>query len=127
MGKTKNELEGLTKVLFSNELQALSEKAALNNLVPGWINRVGDSDDPIFDIFNEKITPIVGIRIEDDGTVVKLNRASGTLGFHAHSRPWQEMDRTFHLLIACCAQSCRMHIYFEGMIETISIFPKATT
>ena len=60
-------------MLFSNELQALSEQAAFDNLVPGWINGVGDSDAPIFDIFNEKITPIVGIRIEDDGTVVKLN------------------------------------------------------
>ena len=73
VGVKKNELAGLTKVLFSEELQALSEQAVLNNVVPGWINRVGDMDDPIFDIFNEKITPIVGIRIEDDGTVVKIN------------------------------------------------------
>ena len=73
VGVRKNELAGLTKVLFSDELQALSEQAVLNNVVPGWINRVGDLNDPIFDIFNEKVTPIVGIRIEDDGTVVKIN------------------------------------------------------
>ena len=73
VGVIKNENEGLIKVLFSEELQALSDQAVLNNVVPGWINRVGDLEDPIFDIFNEKITPIVGIRIEDDGTVVKLN------------------------------------------------------
>ena len=73
VGVKKNELAGLTKVLFSEELQALSDQAVLNNVVPGWINRVGDLNAPIFDIFNEKITPIVGIRIEDDGTVVKLN------------------------------------------------------
>ena len=72
VGVVKNELAGLEKVLFSPELQALSDQAVLNNVVPGWINRVGDMDDPIFDIFNEKITPIVGIRIEDDGTVVKV-------------------------------------------------------
>ena len=72
VGVVKNELAGLEKVLFSPELEALSEQAVLNNVVPGWINRVGDMDDPIFAIFNEKITPIVGIRIEDDGTVVKL-------------------------------------------------------
>ena len=74
VGVVKNELAGLEKVLFSPELQALSDQAVLNNVVPGWINRVGDLDDPIFDIFNEKITPIVGIRIEDDGTVVKLDQ-----------------------------------------------------
>ena len=73
VGVKKNELAGLTKVLFSDELQALSDQAVLNNVVPGWINRVGDMEDPIFDIFNEKITPIVGIRIEDDGTVVRTN------------------------------------------------------
>ena len=72
-GIVKNELAGLEKVLFSEELQALSEQAVLNNVVPGWINRVGDLEDPIFDIFYEKITPIVGIRIEYDGTVVKVN------------------------------------------------------
>ena len=73
VGVKKNELAGLEKVLFSEELQALSDQAVLNNVVPGWINRVGDMNDPIFDIFNEKITPIVGIRIEEDGTVVKIN------------------------------------------------------
>ena len=50
----KNELDGLEKVLFSEELQALSDQAVLNNVVPGWINRVGYMDDPLFDIFNEK-------------------------------------------------------------------------
>ena len=73
VGIVKNELAGLEKVLFSEELQELSDQAVLNNVVPGWINRVGDLDDPIFDIFNEKITPIVGIRIEDDGAVVRVN------------------------------------------------------
>ena len=72
VGIIKNELAGLEKVLFSEEIQALSDQVVLNNIVPGWIYRVGDLDDPIFDIFNEKITPIVGIRIEDDGTVVKV-------------------------------------------------------
>ena len=73
VGVKKNELAGLTNVPFSDELHDLSNQAVLNNVVPGWINRVGNMDDPIFDIFNEKITPIVGIRIEDDGTVVKIN------------------------------------------------------
>ena len=72
VGIKKNELAGLINVPFSDELTALSDQAVLNNVVPGWIRRVGDNDDPIFDIFNEKITPIVGIRIEDDGTVVEV-------------------------------------------------------
>lgn len=73
VGVKKNELAGLINVPFSEELQALSEQAVLNNVVPGWINRVGDLDHPIFGIFNEKVSPIVNIRIEADGTVVKTN------------------------------------------------------
>ena len=73
VGVKKNELAGLINVPFSAELQALSDQAVLNNVVPGWINRVGDLSDPIFAIFNEKVTPIVNIRIEADGTVVKTN------------------------------------------------------
>ncbi len=52
-------MDGLEKVLFSEELQALSDQAVLNNVVPVRINLVGKPDDPLFDIFNEKITPIV--------------------------------------------------------------------
>ena len=73
VGVKKNELAGLINVPFSEELQALSEQAVLNHVVPGWINRVGDLDHSIFDIFNEKVSPIVNIRIEADGTVVKTN------------------------------------------------------
>ena len=73
VGVKKNELAGLINVPFSPELQALSDQAVLNNVVPGWINRVGDLSDPIFAIFNEKVTPIVNLRIEADGTVVKTN------------------------------------------------------
>ena len=73
VGVKKNELAGVINVPFSEELQALSDQAVLNNVVPGWINRVGNLEDPIFDIFNEKVAPVVNIRIEDDGTVVKTN------------------------------------------------------
>ena len=73
VGVKKNELAGLINVPFSEELQALSDQAVLNNVLPGWIRRVGGMEDPIFDIFNEKVAPVVNIRIEADGTVVKTN------------------------------------------------------
>ncbi len=73
VGIPKNVNEGMEIVLFSAELEAQSGTAVLENVIPGWINRVGDLDHPIFDIFNEKVAPIVNIRIEEDGTVVKTN------------------------------------------------------
>ena len=68
-GVSKNKLAGLTNLSFSDELQYQSRQAALNRVIPGWIARVGDMQNPIFDVFNEKISPIVGIFIEENGTV----------------------------------------------------------
>ena len=68
-GLSKNELAGLINVPFTDELEDQSMRAALNSVIPGWIGRVGDLGNPIFDVFNEKISPIVDISIGQDGTV----------------------------------------------------------
>ena len=72
VGVSKNKLAGLTNLSFSDELQYQSRQAALNRVIPAWIARVGDMENPIFDLFNEKISPIVGIFIEEDGTVTSV-------------------------------------------------------
>ena len=79
-GVSKNKLAGLTSLSFSDELQYQSRQAALNQVIPGWIARVGDMQNPIFDVFNEKISPIVGIFIEEDGTVTSVTVGDAPLG-----------------------------------------------
>jgi hypothetical protein len=37
-------------------------------VLPNWIKRVGGPDTEIVRVFNEKIAPIVGLKINDDGT-----------------------------------------------------------
>ena len=66
-------------VPFSNEMKSRSfYTAAIEHVVPAWVNRVGDTRHPIIaDTFNSKIGPIVGLRIERDGSVVKVPITEG--------------------------------------------------
>jgi TRAP-type C4-dicarboxylate transport system substrate-binding protein len=73
MGVVRNVDAGLELVEFSPELQKHSfEVAAIQHVIPAWINRLKGDTGPI-DLFNQKIGPKVGVRIEADGSVVKIN------------------------------------------------------
>ena len=39
--------------------------------MPSWVERVGGPNEPIVDVFNEKVGPIVGVKINPDGSVVE--------------------------------------------------------
>ncbi|CAI7996718.1 Solute-binding protein Dde_0634 [Geodia barretti] len=62
-------------VPFSDEMTFRSlNTAVMEHVVPAWVNRVADTNHPIIaDSFNQKVGPIVGLRIESNGTVVKIN------------------------------------------------------
>ena len=68
-------LDAMEFVPFSEEMTFRSlNTAVMEHVVPAWVNRVGDTSHPIIaDSFNNKVGPIVGLRIEADGTVVKTN------------------------------------------------------
>ena len=73
MGVVRNVDSGLELVEFSPELQKHSfEVAAMQHVIPAWINRLKGDTGPI-ELFNQKIGPKVGVRIESDGSVVKIN------------------------------------------------------
>ena len=61
-------------VPFSYEIKYRGlDRAAAEYVVPRWVNRVGDTRHPIIaNSFNNKIGPIVGLRIEADGSVVRV-------------------------------------------------------
>lgn len=81
MGQIKNTTErgagqdAMEFVPFSDEMNFRSlNTAVMEHVVPAWVNRVGNTSHPIIaDTFNNKVGPIVGLRIEADGTVVKIN------------------------------------------------------
>ena len=68
-------IDAMEFVPFSEEMTFRSlNTAVMEHVVPAWVNRVGDTSHPIIaDTFNNKVGPIVGLRIESDGTVVKIN------------------------------------------------------
>ena len=68
-------LDAMEFVPFSDEMNFRSlNTAVMEHVVPAWVNRVGDTSHPIIaDSFNNKVGPIVGLRINTDGTVEKTN------------------------------------------------------
>ena len=74
IGLQRNIDAGLEFVPFSDEMTHHSlNVAVMEHVVPAWVNRVGDTRHPIIaDSFNNKVGPIVGLRIRADGTVVKV-------------------------------------------------------
>ena len=79
MGLIKNISAGLEFIPFSKELKLRSfNNVVMEHVVPAWVNRVGGPAYPIItDTFNQKVGPIVGLRIERDGSVVKAPITEG--------------------------------------------------
>ena len=63
---------GMTYVEFSPEVQAQSQWAAMNYVVPGWVERIGGPDSPFVEVFNRVHGPLLGLSIEADGSVEKF-------------------------------------------------------
>ena len=76
VGLQRNIDEGLDLVPFSDEILHHSfNTAVMENVIPGWVNRVGDPNhSTIIDTFNNKLGPIVDLWINPDGRVVKTNQ-----------------------------------------------------
>ncbi len=72
MGLLKNTDAGLEYREFDPALQEYAfENAVLGALMPGWVERVGGPNEPVIAVFNEKVGPIVGVKINPDGSVVE--------------------------------------------------------
>jgi TRAP-type C4-dicarboxylate transport system substrate-binding protein len=91
MGVARNVDAGLELVEFSEELSAHSfNVAALQHVVPAWINRVGGADHPAVKIFNKKIGPLVGVRIEADGSVTNTKTGSSQASISARLQAYAD-------------------------------------
>ena len=64
---------GLEFIQFTDEMKEVQKNIAVPiNVLPNWIKRVGGPDTDIVRLFNEKIAPIVGLKINDDGTTTQV-------------------------------------------------------
>jgi TRAP-type C4-dicarboxylate transport system substrate-binding protein len=73
MGLIKNQAEGLEFIPFSEAMNEQSlNGAVMERVLPNWVKRVGSGTHPVItDIFNPNIGPLVGLKIEADGSVTK--------------------------------------------------------
>ncbi len=80
----KNTEAGLIYKPFSPDLQDFAfEQAVLGSLMPEWVKRVGGADQPVVEVFNEKVGPIVGVKVNPDGSVVSAPVTLPLEGFKA--------------------------------------------
>ena len=72
MGLAKNLDKGMTLDQFNDEVNERSlNSSVIEYVIPAWINRVGSTDHEIISVFNEKVSPLVGLTINADGSVTK--------------------------------------------------------
>jgi C4-dicarboxylate-binding protein DctP len=71
-GLPKNIEKGMTHNPITPEMyQYIVDEVVIKRMLPGWIKRVGGPTSKEVALFNEKVSPIAGIRINPDATVVK--------------------------------------------------------
>ena len=64
VGVTRLRDAGMDYTPFSNQMANASRQVAMEHVIPGWVRRMDDKNDPIItDTFNDKLGPIVGMRI----------------------------------------------------------------
>ena len=73
VGIQKNLEAGIELVTFSDEIRERSfNVAVMEHVLPGWINRLsGGASNEFVQVFNDKVGPLVGLRITGAGTVEK--------------------------------------------------------
>ena len=65
----RNVEAGLTFQPFNEELMTrMKNVAVMEQVIPGFINRMGGGDAEIIQPFNEKVAHLVGLRINQDGS-----------------------------------------------------------
>ncbi len=44
----------------------------MGRMIPNWVKRVGGADKQEVQLFNEKVAPIAGVKINPDGSVSRV-------------------------------------------------------
>ena len=67
-GIADNVAQGMEYRDFTPEVKGALREIALEIILPNWVERVGGPDSEGAKIFNKKVAPIVGVKINPDGT-----------------------------------------------------------
>jgi len=72
-GEQMNSDAGMQVNDFTPEVKAKLREIALEIIIPNWVERLGGPDTEGVRLFNEKVSPIVGVRINPDGSASETN------------------------------------------------------
>ena len=75
-GIQQNINNGMEYLVLSPELQAAFRKAAINTVLPAWVERVGGPNTPVVKFYNEEVAPIVGIKVNPNGSASEIRSIS---------------------------------------------------
>ncbi len=68
----ENVKEGMQLVEFTEEMQVAQRQSAIENVVPGWVDRIGGPTSEGAVLFNDLVAPIVNVQINPDGTATSI-------------------------------------------------------
>ena len=69
-GITDNVAGGMEHIPFSQALKDAQKQAAIDVVIPNWVNRTGGPDSEAVKMFNEFVGPIIGVTINSDGKAI---------------------------------------------------------
>ncbi len=70
-----NQAEGMEFLKFTEEMTQAQRQAALDIVVPNWLERAGGPSSEGANLFNEKVSPIVNAMVDENGNVVPTDGA----------------------------------------------------
>ncbi len=73
LGITDNVAGGMEHVPFTEELVTALKQAAIDTVIPNWVDRNGGPDSEGAKMFNEFISPIINVVINADGSASRTN------------------------------------------------------
>ena len=71
-----NQAEGMEFLKFTDEMTQAQRQAALDIVVPNWLERAGGPGSEGAKLFNEKVSPIVNAMIDESGNVAPTGGAT---------------------------------------------------
>lgn len=78
IGLQRSSEAGLEFVEFGPEMRLASFEAAKNQVLPNWLKRLSYRQwNGAVTVFNNKVGPVVGLRVEPDGSVVEIPITQG--------------------------------------------------
>jgi hypothetical protein len=54
-----------------DEVKPVLKETSINIILPNWVQRTGGTDSEAVKIFNEKVAPVIRVRVKADGSAEK--------------------------------------------------------